>query len=57
VSPMKVLTVDNHPNLREEVASMITDHTYWVTDPSGLGQSGDPADVSLHSWRHRQRTR
>jgi len=43
---MKVLTVDNHPNLREEMASMITDHPYWLPDPRGFGQSGDPAVVS-----------
>jgi hypothetical protein len=54
---MKVLTVDNHPKLTEEIASVNTDHPYWIPDPSGLGQSGDPEDVSLYSWRHRQRTR
>ena len=43
---MKVLTVDNHPNPRKEIPSMITGQPYLVPDPSGLGQSSDPADVS-----------
>jgi hypothetical protein len=49
VNPMKVLMVDNHSNPREEMTSMITDHLYWVPDPSGRDQSGDLANVSLHS--------